>query len=338
MHQRDLIVIGASAGGLEALKVLVAGLPATLPAALLVVVHTSPQSPQVLAHILAQAGPLPAAYATEGRVIEPGHIYVAPPDYHLLVEQGQLRVTRGPKENRFRPAIDPLFRSAAYSYGPRVIGIILSGMLDDGTVGLWAIKNRGGVTLVQEPSEALYAAMPQSALQQVAVDYRLRVREMGPLLARLVTEPLLSEGETAMDKTLEIENQLALGAPAVPSGVLSLGTPSLYTCPECHGVLLQVPGGPVVRFRCHTGHAYTLASLLAEVSEAVEQTLWNAVRIMEEQLFLLRQVAQAGEPIPELTEAQGARGPSEAVAQHLAVLRQVALQQTSLRVVPVPPP
>lgn len=326
MYHLDLIVIGASAGGIEALKSLVAGLPAALPAALLVVVHTSPQSPQLLAHILAQAGPLPAAYAVEGTVIEPGQIYVAPPDHHLLVEQGQLRVTHGPKENRFRPAIDPLFRSAAYSYGPRVIGIILSGMLDDGTVGLWAIKNRGGVTLVQEPSEALYASMPQSALRHVAVDYRVRVTEIGPLLARLVAEPLMNEGEVSMDKTLDIETQIALGAPAVPSGVLDLGTPSLYTCPECHGVLLQLAVGPVVRFRCHTGHAYTLASLLAEVSESVEQTLWNAMRLMEEQLFLLRQVTQAAGPLPEVTDAQGSRPPIEAVTQRLDVLRHLALQ------------
>jgi two-component system chemotaxis response regulator CheB len=223
----------------------------------------------------------------------PSQIYVAPPDRHLVVEPGRLRLTQGPKENRFRPAIDPLFRAAAYHYGPRVVGIILSGMLDDGTAGLWTVKDRGGLAVVQEPAEAPYASMPESALQHVVVDYRVGVVAMGALLTRLVAEPLRSEGDVRMTEMLEIENRIALGDPALASGVLGLGTPSLYTCPECHGVLLQMQAGPRVRFRCHTGHAYTLASLLAEVNESVEAALWNTVRVLEEKVLLLRHLAQS---------------------------------------------
>jgi two-component system, chemotaxis family, protein-glutamate methylesterase/glutaminase len=323
MAYRTIIVIGASAGGIEALKILLAGLPATLPAAVLVVVHVAAQSPRLLASILAQAGPLPATYAEEGAVVEPGHIYVAPPDRHLLVEQGRLRVTRGPKENRFRPAIDPLFRSAAYGYGRQVIGIILSGLLDDGTVGLWAIKNRGGLAVVQEPSEALYPSMPQSALAHVAVDYQVSVTAMGALLARLVADPVVSEAEEAMEDALVIENRIALEDKALTSGLLDLGTPSLYTCPECHGVLLQMPADPLVRFRCHTGHAYTLASLLAEISESMEQTLWNTVRVLEEQVLLLGQMAQSGED-PNLAKSLAEK--MQLAAQQIDLIRQMALQ------------
>lgn len=165
MRQRDIVVIGGSAGSIEALQTLVAALPSTLPAAILVVVHMSADSPGLLPEILDRVSQLPVAAATDRAPLRSGHIYVAPPDQHLLVEPGWMRLTRGPKENRFRPAIDPLFRSAAYAFGPQVIGVVLSGMLDDGTAGLWAI--------VQEPSDARYPSMPESALYYVAVDYRL---------------------------------------------------------------------------------------------------------------------------------------------------------------------
>jgi two-component system chemotaxis response regulator CheB len=190
MQQRDIIVIGASAGGLEALRMLVAALPPTFPAALFVVVHISPQSPGLLPEILDRAGPLPVLSATDQAPIRGGHIYMAPADQHLLLEPGWMRLTRGPKENRFRPAIDPLFRSAAYAFGPQVIGIVLSGMLDDGMAGLWAIKDRGGLAIVQEPSEAPHPSMPQNALTYVAVDYCLRTTDLATALDALVREPL----------------------------------------------------------------------------------------------------------------------------------------------------
>lgn len=323
---RDIIVIGASAGGIEALKGLVAGLPAALPASLLVVVHVAAQSPGVLPGLLTRAGPLPAVMAAEGMLVEPGHIYVAPPDYHLLVEQGGLRVTRGPKENHFRPAIDPLFRSAAFTYGARVIGIILSGMLDDGTAGLWAVKQRGGLAVVQTPSEALYAAMPQSALTHVAVDYCLPVTELAALLPQLVEEPLASPGEIPMSEALAIETRIALEENPLASGLLQLGQPSLYTCPECHGVLLRMAEPSLVRFRCHTGHAFTLASLLAALNESVEQALWNTVRLLDEQVFLLHLLTQEGQPTVPDELAQAVVAQVEATEAQRQVLRHLVLK------------
>ena len=189
MPGHDIIVVGASAGGVEALKRLVGGLPHDLPATLFIVLHLLPERPSFLAQILSRAGPLPATQAMNGAAITQGHIYVAPPNHHLLVELGHVRCTHGPKETRFRPAIDVLFRSAAYAYGPRVVGVVLTGMLNDGTAGLWAIKDHGGVAVVQEPQEALCASMPQNALQHVAVDYCLPLAEVARTLVGLSATP-----------------------------------------------------------------------------------------------------------------------------------------------------
>ena len=209
MPGHDIIVIGASAGGVEALKVLVAGFPHDLQATIFVVLHLSATGPSILAEILTGAGLLPAPQVVKGEIIAPGHIYVAPPDHHLLVEQGHVRVTRGPKENRFRPAVDVLFRSAAYAYGPRVIGVILTGALDDGTAGLWAVKDRGGLAVVQDPQEALHSSMPQSALRHVSVDACLPLAEIVPMLVQLVGEPAPMEGVHPVSKKLAIETPIA---------------------------------------------------------------------------------------------------------------------------------
>ena len=278
---RDIIVIGASAGGIEALRGLVAGLPADLAASVFVVLHTSADSPGLLAEILARAGALPALNATEGERIRPGQIYVAPPDHHLLIEPGVVRVTRGPRENRFRPAIDPLFRSAAQTYGPRVVGVILSGYLDDGTAGLWVVKRLGGAAVVQDPADALVDSMPRSALRHVEVDYCVPLAEMAELLLRLTDEPG-DVGAYEMPEEPRIEVSIAKAEQALEAGVLRLGEPSNYACPECHGVLLQLNEENRIRFRCHTGHAYSAESLVAEMDEAIEESLWNAIRSVEE--------------------------------------------------------
>jgi two-component system, chemotaxis family, protein-glutamate methylesterase/glutaminase len=226
----DIIVIGASAGGVEAIKVLVAGFPHDLQAAIFVVLHLSPTGPSILAEILTQAGLLPATQVVKGEIIAPGHIYGAPPDHHLLVEQGHVRVTRGPKENRFRPSVDVLFRSAAYAYGSRVIGVILIGALDDGTAGLWAVKDRGGLAVVQDPQEALHASMPQSALRHVSIDACLPLAKIAPTLVQLSGEPASTEGAHPVSKKLAIEARMAWGDHILDSGILELGTLSPYTC------------------------------------------------------------------------------------------------------------
>jgi two-component system, chemotaxis family, protein-glutamate methylesterase/glutaminase len=227
MPARDIIVIGTSTGGIEATKVLVGALPRGLKASLFIVLHIGADGLGLLPEILEQAGCLPASNAKNGEVFEPGHIYVAPPDHHLLLEQPcHLRVARGPKENRFRPAVDPLFRSAAYAFGPRVIGVILTGGLDDGTAGLRSIKARGGTAIVQDPSEALAPSMPLSALRRVAVDYSMRLEEIAPLLVKLSRVPVEEKRAIPLSKQMETEVNIAKEANAVDSGIMDWGEPS----------------------------------------------------------------------------------------------------------------
>jgi two-component system, chemotaxis family, protein-glutamate methylesterase/glutaminase len=289
---KDIIVVGASAGGIEALRVLAGGLPADLPASLFVVLHTSPESPAMLADILDRSGSLPALSPKDGDRIRPSTIYVAPPDRHLLIEPNLMRVTRGPKENRFRPAVDPLFRSAAQTYGPRVVGVILTGYLDDGTAGLWTVKQLGGTAVVQDPADALVPSMPLNAVTHVKVDYCLPLDEIAPLLVRLTTEVAKDKGVYSVPKEVEIEVNIAKELKALDAGVLQLGEPSNYTCPECHGVLLQMKEGTRFRFRCHTGHGFSMESLLADITEKMDDALWNSIRAFEEGELFMRHMAE----------------------------------------------
>lgn len=287
---RDTIVVGSSAGGIDALRRLLGGLPRDLPASVVVVNHIPPGVPSALPGILANAGPLGAKRAEDGERLAPGMVYVAPPDRHVLIERGRLRLTRGPRENRVRPCIDALFRSAAVDLGPRTIGIVLSGTLDDGTAGLWAIKDRGGVAIVQDPSEAQYPDMPQSALEHVEVDHVLPAAEIGAKIAALTREPTVAA--TPVPAAMAAETQIELNGNALDNGVLAMGTPSANSCPECHGTLVEIREGSISRYRCHTGHAYSLRTLLAETEVAIERSLWNAVRAIEERSFLLRTMAR----------------------------------------------
>jgi two-component system, chemotaxis family, protein-glutamate methylesterase/glutaminase len=292
MSIRRIVVIGASAGALDTLRVLVAGLPVDFPAPICVVVHTSPQSPGVLASILARVGTLRADNARDGERLHPGQIYVAPPDFHLTVEPGRLRVTRGPRENRFRPAIDPLFRSAAQVFGPGAIGVILTGNMDDGVAGLWAIKQLGGVAVIQDPEDALYPALPFHAMRHVAADHVLPVTEIPARLARLVSEAPHVAATPSIPEALEVEVDIAKDNHSRTAEWLSLADPSTFACPECHGVLMQVPEGDRVRFRCHTGHAYSPESLLSAIVEGTEEAMWNAIRALEEGALLIDRMGQ----------------------------------------------
>jgi two-component system chemotaxis response regulator CheB len=253
MAGHDIIVIGTSAGGVSALKILVAGLSADLPAAVFIVQHTSAKAPGMLPQILDQVSTVPVAQAIDGEPIRPQRIYLARPDHHLLVTRDQVRVVRGPQENGVRPAIDVLFRSAA-AYGPRVIGVILSG-----TLGLRDVKQQGGIAVVQDPQEAEFPEMPRNALRTVAVDYCLPVAEIPALLGRLIAEPVVDE-EIPMPDTLAVEVQIAeqeLTSQELLARVERIGTRTTYTCPECNGTLRQVRPDDTLRFRCHVGHAYT---------------------------------------------------------------------------------
>jgi two-component system, chemotaxis family, protein-glutamate methylesterase/glutaminase len=292
MEKRNIVVVGASAGGFEALKKLVAGLPKDLEASMFIVWHMSPDIRGILPQVLNRANTIYAAHAYDNEEIVPNRIYVAPPDRHLLVERGRVRVTRGPKENRFRPAVDPLFRSAAYAYGRRVTGVILSGALDDGAAGLWTIKHRGGIGIVQDPSDAEVPSMPESALREVAVDYSVPVGEMADLITRLSSEEVeeFSEVDMQENEKTKIEISIAAEDHTLENNITKFGEFSPYACPECHGVLSALKDGNLVRFRCHTGHAYSADALLTSMTEQIEENLWSAIRGIEESVILLNHI------------------------------------------------
>jgi two-component system chemotaxis response regulator CheB len=262
MAGHDVIVIGASAGGVEALSQLVAQFPSDLAASIFIVLHTAPDSPGLLAQILDNRGPLRATIPADGEPIEPGVIYVAPPDRHLLVKPGHMHLTRGPRENRSRPAIDVLFRSAAIAYGPRVVGVILTGLLNDGVVGLLAVQRCGGVTVAQDPADATYPDMPHNALKVVAADYVLPLAEMGAVLARLAGEPAPAAAPAPLD--IVAEARFAERGVEMSDGEVQLGQATSLSCPECNGPLQRLENDAVHRYRCHVGHAYTAESLAAD--------------------------------------------------------------------------
>jgi len=289
-----IIVIGASAGGVTSLRALVANLPDDIDAAIFVVLHIPPDGISELPDILSRAGPLTASHPTDGEKIKRGRIYVARPDHHLLIEGDHVGVKRGPKENRFRPSIDTLFRSAAYTYGSRVVGVVLSGALDDGTSGLWTVKELGGVTMVQQPGDAAFDSMPLSALDHVQIDYSLPAAEIGSLITRLCERPSSTEVAKAgvHEKQLEVEVAIAAGGDALRRGVMTLGELSSFSCPECHGVLIKLTEGKKSRFRCHTGHAYTASALLSGVMTSIGEGSWQVMRALEEAAMLLEQMGR----------------------------------------------
>lgn len=287
MPGRDLIAIGASAGGIEALLTLAATLPRDLPAALLVVVHISPTHRSVLPRMLSGAGPLPASHAVDGETVLPGRIYVAPPNRHLLLDDGKIRLSTGPLENGHRPAVDTLFRTAARAGGERVVGVVLSGALDDGTVGLAAIRQRGGVCVVQDPDDAIVGDMPRNARDHVEIDYCLPVVQMGQLLERLVAEPLPGRAPRE-SPTQEQEARIALRRDQ--ETILPPGDPSAFGCPTCGGVLWEVQEHGLLRFRCRVGHAFGTQALQAEQQSALEGALWASLRALEEQASLTRRM------------------------------------------------
>jgi len=301
MNKRNIIVIGASAGGFEAIKTLIAGLPSDLDASLFIVWHMSPDARGILPQVLNKHGKLKAGNARDGEAIVPGRIYVAPPDHHLLLDDGFIRVTHGPKENRFRPAVDPLFRSAAYTYRNRVIGVVLSGALDDGTSGLWAIKQAGGLAIVQDPADAEVSSMPEHALAAVTVNYTVPVVEMAELLIKL-SRDTMAETPHIMKQNDHTKTEIEIAAEnsEAAMALFKSGKLTPYTCPECGGVLAQLIEGGRPRFRCHTGHAFSSDALLVAVNAHIEDSFYQALRSVEEGVMLLNHLgdhfAEANKP------------------------------------------
>lgn len=319
-------MIGGSAGGLSALLDLVRGLPADFPAALFVVIHTSPDNPGVLPQILQRAGALPAALARDREAIEPGRIYVAAPDHHLLLGPGFVHVGRGPRENGFRPAVDPLFRTAARSYGPRVIGIVLSGGLNDGTHGLSQIAAAGGLAIAQSPEDALIPSMPLSAIQNVEVHRVLEAAKLAPALLELIQEPIEERVETM---TTEIDDTAAVGDSLREHQ--PPGQPAPYTCPECGGALWETVDGSLLRFRCHVGHAFTAEILLSEQDANLDNALWRALRALEENAALSRRMAERSERVGMTELARRYTNTSDEVEASARVIRKVLMRESLSR-------
>ncbi len=266
----DIIAIGASAGGVEALKILVSGFPPDLAASIFVVLHVSPFYPSILPDILTRFGPLPAVHARNGDAILPGRIYVAPPDHHLTLEPGFIRTVRGPRENGHRPAVDPLFRTAARAYGPRAVGVVLTGALDCGTAGLMSIKSRGGVAIVQDPNDALSPEMPRNAIKYVKVDHILPLAKISSLIAKLAREPVVKEVVAMETKPIKR---------------------SVFTCPECNGSMVESERGGLIQFECHVGHVFSMDGMATAQAEELEAALWAGVRALEESEALARRMA-----------------------------------------------
>lgn len=334
---RDIVVIGASAGGIEALREFVANLPRHLPAAIFVVVHILAETPSMLSHILSRAGALPAQFAHDGAPIQHGHIYIAPPDHHLLLTRDEMHVIHGPRENRHRPAIDPLFRSAAVNLGHRVIGIVLSGALNDGTAGLLAIKRMGGVAMVQDPATAEFPGMPASALSYVSVDWCLPVPALAHTVVALANaeQPERKGADTVSDEPddeqkSEMRRETEIAGLNFAAGFRAprYGTLSSLTCPDCHGPLWEIQDGPLLRFRCRVGHAFTAESMVEGQADNVEEALWMAVNTLEESELLYAQLADQAEQRNHPRMAESFHQKAGEIRKRADVIRRLLVPET----------
>lgn len=322
---RDVIVIGASAGGFSVLLELVAGLPANFPASVLVVLHVG-SHPSVLPELFNTRGPLPAMHPRSKQRLHPGTIYVAPPDHHMLVADDAIWLTRGAKEHHARPAIDPLFRSAAIACGARVIGVVLSGRLDDGTAGLQAIKQCGGLVVIQDPAEAEQPSMPASALAHVAVDHCVSRKQLARTLIALVGQPVPAHAVPhAMPTRLVCEQRISTGTSGEDpmEDLNAIGKPSTFACPDCSGVLWEISGSHPLRYRCHTGHGYSLRSLAHTQCTNTDKALWSAFRALQEREELLRALATASRQDGDDNEAARLEAEADAIAEQSVHLQGI---------------
>ncbi|MBE9010105.1 chemotaxis protein CheB [Pseudanabaenaceae cyanobacterium LEGE 13415] len=332
MTGHHIIAIGASAGGVTALTDLVKHLPSNLNAAIFVVVHFPPHATSLLPQILNRLKTIPACHPEEGDAIEPGRIYIAPPNYHLMIRRERIHLDHGARENGHRPAIDTMFRSIAHSYGRRVIGVILTGTLDDGTAGLLTIKTLGGTAIVQDPDEALFDGMPCSAINTVKVDDILKIREIAERLIELSAISIQEENLMSEEISQEGE-QVAQEKAAIERGERT-GLASAFTCPDCGGVLWELQDQNLMRYRCHVGHAYSVDSLPSAKDDDLERALWTANRALEEKAALARRMAtQARRSNHFISEEQFLKRAAE-VEENAAVLKQVLLQQMELKLQP----
>lgn len=318
MPGHDIVVIGASAGGVESMQSLVAQLPLSLPAAVFVVVHLPPEASSLLSEILGRAGPLPAGIPEDLEPIRTGRVHVAPPDHHLLVDRDRIRVVHGPRHARHRPAVDPLFESASRAYGARVLGVVLSGTLDDGAAGLRTIRRRGGLALVQDPDTALFRGMPRSAIELVADAEVVGLSEMGRAIVRLVESTPGPDPPPELELDRRFESYCGK-----KTDVNQSGTPSVFACPECNGVLWQIDDGQAVRYECRIGHSYSPQTLLSEHDESVEKAMEAALRALDENANLNRRIARHMRETHRNISADRAERRAAESASHADLIRSV---------------
>jgi len=321
---KRIIVVGASAGGFKAVSELLSVTPANLNTAILVVVHLAQTSQ---AYIIQQYFEKNTSYKclipANNETIKAGNMYFAPPDRHMLVKDGKIKLINGPHENRWRPSVDVLFRSAAAEYNSRAIGIVLSGMLDDGTSGMWAIKRCGGVCIVQEPADAEYPDMPTSVINNMEVDYRVPVKEMGYILDDVFSKP--EPDSVDVPEEIKLETEITERIVSDIDELTKLGTHSNYTCPDCGGGLFQIKNEPGLRYRCHTGHVYTAEILLNKQNEQLEESVWISIRMLEERRNLLLQMAAKTPPDKANAYQQGQINRANELNMHIERMKALLM-------------
>lgn len=327
MPRKDIIVIGASAGGVEACKKLVSSLPKDFEGSIFIVIHLPSDGVSVLPQILSHWSAIPAVHPRDGAIIKPGLIYVAPPDHHMLIKPGRIILVAGPEENYARPAVDPLFRSASAAYGRRVVGVVLSGNLDDGTAGLEMIKKRGGTTVVQNPEEAHFPDMPRSAINRVEIDHILPLDQIGGLIATLARTEVTQSLNPGKEETKDI---LEMSIDELQKRVES-GASTGLTCPECGGILREKVEGDTADFRCRVGHAFSSGHLESALSHATESALWNAVRVLEEKEQLCHKLADRMSRLKSMASANHFESRGKKASEDARIIRKLILESESKR-------
>ncbi|PRY55233.1 two-component system chemotaxis response regulator CheB [Arcticibacter pallidicorallinus] len=325
---RNVIVLGASAGGIAALSSLISGLPDDLDAAVLVVLHLSRKSnADIIITGFKKQTTLNCQVASEGAKIRKRHLYLAPPEHHIIVRNGQIHLTQGPHENKYRPSIDVLFRSAAVHYGHRTIGVVLTGLLDDGTSGMSAIKKAGGICIVQDPSDAEYGDMPQSVLNNTEVDYKVSLAMIPSIIEVLMSRPL--PPEQAVPVELQIEADITQNLMSDLNQLKKIADRSDFICPDCGGGLWAVKDDPIHRYRCHTGHVYTERLLAEEQVQGIEESLWVSIRMLEERRNLLLLMRTHDDQAGNLQLAEANQGRAIEIDRHIKRLKQVLTKLVS---------
>lgn len=319
MANRGILALGTSAGGFDALRFLAGEFPRDLPASILVVIHLSSQFRSSLDAILSQSGPLPASFAVDGEKFEKGHIYIAPPERHLLVESEHLRLGSGPRENNARPAIDPLFRSVGLCCGSRTIGAVLTGTLGDGAAGLLALKQCGGATVVQDPRDAIFPEMPTTALTRSQPDHVVGLAGMPALFEKLVRQP--AGQPTPVPGGVDYEVNVAKGGPPSMSEMDRIGRRSVLACPDCQGVMWEIEDGDLVRYRCHVGHAYTAELMSLALDENLKRAFGSALRALDERIALARRLERQASSSGRVRLAESWASKARESEQEAAIIR-----------------